>query len=162
SDLTSGQVEAMVRKAIELGSKGSGDFSAIAGPDDWIIIKTCMTRGYGLTGDWERRLQAGARTDLYVIRALGSFLLEKHMGARVTIAEAPRDWKDSPQSEPDWITAPDPKCSGMSYRSLVDGFSKLNPNVQVEVVDLNTQSSVEGPVQGGVTARRNAAGVYSI
>jgi uncharacterized protein (DUF362 family) len=162
SDLTSGQVEAMVRKAIELGSKGSGDFSAIAGPDDWIVIKTCVTRGYGLTGDWDRRVPAGARADLYVVRALLSFLIERHIGARITIAEAPPDWKDSPQSEPEWITAPDPRCGGMSYRSLVDGFSKLNPNVQIEVVDLNTQSSVEGPVQGGVAARRNAAGVYAI
>src|SRR5689334_10315693 len=58
SDLTAGEVEAMVRKAIELGCKGSGDFSNIAGADDWIVIKTCVAAGYGLTGDWERRVPA--------------------------------------------------------------------------------------------------------
>lgn len=39
ADLTSEQIDAMVRKAIELGRLRNGGLHTIIGPEDWVVIK---------------------------------------------------------------------------------------------------------------------------
>src|ERR1051326_8818106 len=40
ADLSSGEVDAMVRKAIELAATRSGDLTSTVEPDAWVVIKT--------------------------------------------------------------------------------------------------------------------------
>ena len=49
ADLTSAQLDAMVRKAIELSATRAGDFASTVGPEDWVVIKTHIPSCHGLT-----------------------------------------------------------------------------------------------------------------
>jgi uncharacterized protein (DUF362 family) len=69
ADLSAGQIDAMLRKAISLGTTRRGGLAAIVAPDDWVVVLR------------------GSVTDLRVVRSLIEFLVEHKCGARFTIAE---------------------------------------------------------------------------
>jgi uncharacterized protein (DUF362 family) len=61
-----------------------------------------------------------------------------------------------------WTTDWGGAFGGLSYRKMVDEFSRRYPAVRYELLDLNFDESIELPVQGKPRAKRNPEGVYKI
>ena len=68
AELTSAQLDALVAKAIELGTTRDGGLTAMVGPEDWVVILT----------------EPGA--DPRVVRSLQTFLATRRRGKRFTVA----------------------------------------------------------------------------
>jgi hypothetical protein len=170
ADLSTEFVEAWVRKAIEIGSQRSGDLSQIVSSDDWVVIKTDISCCHGLApsakdGGAHQPYIAGSVTDLRVVRAVIRYLAENKCGARITIAEGSEQWLpvDKSKSPVDgWTSEWGGAFGGLSYRKMVEEFSKQYRGIRFDIADLNFADSIELPVPGGAAARRNPAGAYTI
>ena len=170
ADLTQGQIEAMLIKAVELGGPVKGGIGAILGPEDWVVIKPNIVLCHGLgpdtrDGGVHHAYLRGSVTDLRVIQALVVYLAEHKCGARITIAEGSGEWmpKERSKSPVDgWTSEWDGAFGGLSYRKIVDNCSRSYPGIRFEITDLNFDSVVELPVPGKAVARNNPDGTYSI
>jgi len=67
--LTSGEIDAMVRKAIDLAATRAGDLASAVEPDAWVVIK------------------AHILTDPRIVRTVISYLAERKRGLRFTVLE---------------------------------------------------------------------------
>lgn len=163
-------VEAWVRKAIEMGAAWRADLSTIIAPDDWVVIKTDISCCHGLgpslkDGGAHQPFIPGTVTDLRLVRAVINYLMENKRGARITIAEGSQQWLpiDRSKSPVDgWTTDWGGAFDGLSYKKMVDDFSKKYPDVRFEIADLNFAESLELPVTGRALAHLNPAGMYTI
>lgn len=135
ADLDDTDIDALVRKAIELGNTRKGGLPALVETDDWVVIKTHVPSGPGDGGAHP----PGEITDPRVVRTLVAFLAGNKLGARITIAE-----------------------TAAGYRKMVEDFKRRFPRVQFEATDLNLDEAVEMPVQGKPLAKRNPQGLYRI
>ena len=170
ADLTSAQIEAMVAKAIELGSPIKGGLASSIGPDDWVVIKPNIVACHGLgpetrDGGAHHPYIAGLVTDLRVVRALAVYLAEHKLGARITIAEGSGEWlpvERSKSAADGWSTDWGGAFGGLSYRKIVEEASRRYPNVRFDLVDLNFDEALDLPVSGKALARNNPDGIYSI
>ena len=168
--LTSAQIDAMVRKAIELGSTRAADLASTVEPEDWVVIKTHIPSCYGLTpetkdGGAHRRYIPGSVVDPRIVRAVIAFLAERKRGLRFTVVEGSAQWLtvDRSKSPVDgWTTEWDGAFDGLSYRKMIEECSRRFPGVRCEIADLNFADSVELPVPGRALARNNQAGVYTL
>ncbi|MBI3665425.1 MAG: DUF362 domain-containing protein [Acidobacteria bacterium] len=168
--LSTDQMDAMVRKAIELGTSAQGGLAAIVGPEDWVVIKPNIVACHGLgpddhDGGAHHRYIPGTVTDLRVVRSLISFLVEHKRGLRITIAEGSGEWLPAERSKSPidgWSTNWGGAFGGLSYKSMIDDFSRRYPGVQFELLDLNFAATTEMPVPGAALAKQNAAGVYHV
>jgi hypothetical protein len=170
ADLSNDFIEAWVRKAIEMGSPRASDLSKIVGPDDWVVIKTNISTCHGLEpsvkdGGAHQPYIAGSVTDLRIVRAVINYLVENKCGGRITIAEGSPQWLpvDKSKSPVDgWTTEWGGAFGGLSYRKMVEEFSKKHRGVRFEIADLNFSESLELPVSGKAVARQNPSGAYTI
>ncbi|MBI4876079.1 MAG: DUF362 domain-containing protein [Acidobacteria bacterium] len=133
SDLDDASLDAMVRKAIELGTTRKGGLPALVAPDDWVLILTHTPACNGGV--------PGEVTDPRVVRSLTAFLAENKLGARITVAAG---------------------CGAPAYRKMAGDFTRRYPAVRFESTDLGSDEPVELPVPGRPMAKRNAQGVYRI
>ena len=170
ADLDLAFVEGWVRKAIEMGSPRATDLSKIVEADDWVVIKTDISSCHGLgpmvkDGGAHQPYIPGSVTDLRVVHAVISYLMEHKCGARITIAEGSAEWlpMDKSHSPVDgWSSEWGGAFGGLSYRKMVDEFARKYPGVRFDIADLNFADTQELPVAGGVLAKQNPAGVYTI
>jgi hypothetical protein len=170
ANLTLAQISAMVVKALDLGGPVKGGLSSIFGPEDWVVVKPNIVACYGLgpetrDGGAHHSYIAGAVSDLRVVHALVSYLAEHRYGARITIAEGSGEWLPVEQSKSPvdgWTTDWGGAFGGLTYRKMVDEFSRRYPEVRFDILDLNFDSLVELPVSGKALARNNPQGIYSI
>lgn len=131
ADLTAAQIEAMVWKAIELGNTRSGDLRQVVAADEWVAVKPDLGCWPGQAG-----YVGGMATDPRIVGGVLSWLAEKKLGARFTIAEA----APSAAWEADF--------DGLSYRRMVADFARRYPNVRFEIQDFNAADTIEAPVPG--------------
>ena len=138
ADLTDAQIEAMVRRAIEIGDRRTGDLRGIVAEDDWVAIKIDLGSWPGKPG-----YARGMATDPRIVGALIGWLAEKKLGARFTIADA------GPAAA--WHA----EFGGLSYRRMVAGLASRYPAVRFEIQDFLTGDHEEVPVPGksGVSYR---------
>jgi hypothetical protein len=170
AELTREQIGAMVVRAIELGSPIKGGMASLIGPEDWVVIKPNIVSCYGLgpeirDGGAHHQYLAGSVTDLRVIESLIEYLAQHKCGARITIAEGSGEWlpKDRSKSPIDgWSTDWGGTFGGLSYKKMVEQFTRKYTGIRFDIVDLNFDSSVDLPVPGKVLARNNPEGIYSI
>ncbi len=170
ADLSTEFVEAWLRKAIEMAGDPYPDLFRLIAPDDWVVIKTDISCCYGLgpsvqDGGAHQPFFPGTVTDLRLVRALINYLMENKRGARITIAEGSHQWlpMDRAKSAVDgWTTDWGGAFDGLSYRKMVADFSKMYPDVDFDIADLNFAESLELPVLGRPLGRRNPAGKYTI
>jgi uncharacterized protein (DUF362 family) len=170
AELTREQINAMVVRAIELGSPIKGGMGSIIGPEDWVVIKPNIVSCYGLSpdvhdGGAHHQYLNGAVTDLRAIESLIQYLVDHKCGARITIAEGSGEWlpKDRSKSTTDgWSTDWAGAFGGLSYKTMADRFTQKYAGIRFDLVDLNFDSVVDLPVQGNVLARNNREGIYSI
>jgi hypothetical protein len=170
TDLTSAQLDTMVRKAIELGATREGEFSTVVGEEDWVVIKTHIPSCHGLTpetkdGGAHQRYVAGSVTDPRIVRTMISYLAEKKRGLRFTVVEGSSQWlpADKSKSPVDgWSTEWGGAFDGLSYRKMIDECTKRFPGIRFEIADLNFADSMELPVPGKATARNNPGGAYTV
>ena len=147
ADLTPAQIEAMVFKALDLGSPIRGGISSVIGADDWVVIKPNIVSCYGVGTGYI----AGGVSDLRVVNSAVQYLVNHHCGARITIAEGAGEWQPLARSKSDsdgWTTAWGGAFAGLSYQRIVEDFSRRYPDIRFEIVDLNFDQTVELPVPG--------------
>jgi hypothetical protein len=161
ADLDDAGIDALVRKAIELGNTRKGGLPALVAADDWVVVKTHIPSCYGPGGTYI----AGDVTDPRVVRSLVAFLAENKLGARITIAEGSPEWQPREKSKSaadGWSTDWGGAFGGLTYRKMIEDFTRRYPRVRYEIVDLNFDEAIELPVQGKPLAKRNPQGVYKI
>lgn len=170
SELSASQIDAMLRKAISLGTTRRGGLAAIVASDDWVVIKprieTCYEPGPGGDGGGDRhRYLRGSVTDLRVVRSLIEFLAEHRCGARVTIAEGSGEWQPRERSKAavdGWTTEWGGEFGGLSYDKMIRELSRKYPKIAFDRVDLNFDESIALPLHGKALARNNTEGAYFI
>jgi uncharacterized protein (DUF362 family) len=149
--LSAGQIDAMLRKAISLGTTRRGGLAAIVAPDEWVVIKprieTCYEPGPGYI--------RGSVTDLRVVRSLIEFLAEHKCGARFTIAEGSGEWQPRERSKAavdGWTTEWGGEFGGLSYDKMIRELSQKYPKMAFDRVDLNFNEAIELPLRGKALA----------
>ena len=169
-ELTAGQIDAMLRKAISLGTTRRGGLAAIVASDDWVVIKprieTCYEPGPGGDGGGDRhRYLRGSVTDLRLVRSLIEFLVEHKCGARFTIAEGSGEWQPRERSKAavdGWTTEWGGEFGGLSYDKMIRELSRKYPKIAFDRVDLNFDESIALPLHGKALARNNPEGAYFV
>ena len=170
ADLTAKQLDAMVRRAIDLAATRSSEFHALVDPEDWVVIKTHIPTCYGLgpetkDGGAHQPHIAGAVTDPRIVGAVISYLAERKRGLRFTVVEGSSQWLPAGRSKSTvdgWSTEWGGAFDGLSYRKLIAGLSARFPGARFEIADLNFADSLELPVPGKALARNNPGGVYTV
>lgn len=161
AELTQPQIDAMVRKAIDLaGSLEGGGLKGIIEPEDWVVIKTHIPTYHGLDS-----YLPGAVTDLRVVRSLLAYLAEAKLGMRFSIVEGPEGWlpRDRSQSKTDgWNTDWGGAFGGLSYEGLVKDLSGRFSHAKFEIVDLNSDQTNPTPAPAGASASKNSDGAYHV
>ena len=163
ADLSAAQIDAMVRKAIELGNTRDGGLRKIVAADDWVVIKTDIASFPG--PDNARRWVPGMAADPRIVRSLVGWLAENGCGGRFTIAEGSGEWQPASRTKAPtdgWNTDWRGAFGGLSYRSLVADLAKRYSKVRFEILDLNFADAIEAPVPGKACAGRNPDGMYTI
>jgi uncharacterized protein DUF362 len=169
SELSARQIDAMLRKAISLGTTRRGGLTAIVGPEDWVVIKprieTCYESGPG--GDSagaHHRYIRGSITDLRVVHSLIEFLAEHKCGARFTIAEGSGEWQPRERSKAavdGWTTEWGGEFGGLTYDKTIRELSQKYPKIAFDRVDLNFDESIALPLHGKALAG-NPEGAYLV
>ncbi len=167
AELSAQQLDAMLRLAIEFGAK-RGQGLAPIGPDEWVVIKPDITSCFGLDSaasdaGASPNYIPGSVTDLRLMRCLIAYLVEHKHGRRITIAEGSPAWKPiahSKASVDGWTTDWGGAFDGLSYKSLIEGFSDRHPDLEFDLVDLNFDTTVDTPVGGQPFAANNQNGMY--
>jgi uncharacterized protein (DUF362 family) len=88
-----------------------------------------------------------------------AILAENQRGARITIAEGPNG---CPPEADVWASDWGGAFGGLSYRKMVQEFSRAYTSIKFDIVDLNADTAIELPVPGKTMARRNTQQSYSI
>jgi uncharacterized protein (DUF362 family) len=161
ADLSTEFVEAWVRKAIAMAGDPFPDLFKLVARDDWVVIKTDISCCYGLN----QPFIPGSVTDLRLVRAVINYLMEHKRGARITIAEGSQQWLPADRSKSavdGWTTDWGGAFDGLSYKKMVEDFSKKYPDVDFDIADLNFAESLELPVLGKPLGRLNPAGRYTV
>ncbi len=162
--LTSAQLDALVRRAIDLAATPRGDFASSVGAEDWVVIKTHIPYCYGLPADGGAYVR-GAVTDPRIVRAIIEYLVEHKAGLRFTIVEGSGHWKpikESGLAVDGWTTNWGGVFDGLSYQSMVDGLAAQYPELLFEILDLNFAPAFELPVPDGALASNNPSGGYTV
>ena len=170
ADLTAKQLDAMVRRAIDLAATRASEFHALVDPEDWVVIKTHIPTCYGLgpetkDGGAHQPYIAGSVTDPRIVRTVISYLAERKRGLRFTIVEGSSQWLPIERSKSPvdgWSTEWGGAFDGLSYRKLIAELTSRFPGVRFEIADLNFADSLEMPVPGKALARNNPGGAYTI
>ena len=140
SALSYEQVEDMVRYAVAL----AGGLQTIIEPDDdWIVIKPNVVEPYP-SG-------SGVVTDWRVVKAVVKLVHEIVPDAKVTVAEGPGGWISPGYPETKTWFRPVDGFELVGYKALLSD-PELS-DVNLDIVDINFDDTVEMPVPGGGYAR---------
>ena len=101
ADLTPAQLDAMVRKAIDLAALRHSEFWETVEPEDWIVVKT------------------GSRTDSRIVGGAISYLAERKRGLRFTVIDRLPQGGEWAQEYPKLVSGLGTKFSGARFE-LVD------------------------------------------
>ena len=168
AELSSEQVDAVVRRALDLDSSPNA-LKHIIAATDWVVIKPNIvtSRSHKCSYWYEDIAHPGQVTDLRVIKSLIAYLIDHCRPARITIAEGGAEWKKNgeegtdPDQEEDGWTVSWPEFDNLSYVGIVEEFGQRCPGL-VDIVDLNYDSirfePVPDPGKSGIHAlqRRDA------
>jgi uncharacterized protein (DUF362 family) len=159
--LTYEQVDAMVRKALDLDRSGRSIREVIE-PDGWVVIKVNSVTNRGNTrssyyfGGVEH---PGQITDLRVVKSVIVYLIEKVGPKRITIAEggsqSPRvGTPDAPSgmTEDNWSVTY-PEFDNLSYFKIIEEVKALGVATVVDTTDLNDAPYRRDPIPGGAIQR---------
>jgi uncharacterized protein (DUF362 family) len=150
--LTYEDIDAMVRKAIELGNTRRGGLASIIAQDDWVVIKPNITACHGLgpaDGPSHHPYVHGAVTDLRVVKSVMSFVAERKRASRITIAEGSCQWQPMERSKlstDGWTTDWGGVYGGLSYKGMIEDFSRRYPSIEFDIADLNFEEHFEAPL----------------
>ena len=165
-ELSYSQVDAIVRRALDLDRSGASLRDVIEAGDEVLIKVNSVTNrgrldqkqsgsGY-YHGGFEH---PGQITDLRVVRSLIHYLVE-HVGPRRVLiaeggAESPRRGEPGFPSglEDDSWSVTYPEFDGLSYVGLVEEFRALGVETAVDTSDLNYAPYRREPVPGGALQR---------
>jgi hypothetical protein len=148
AELSAGQIDAMLRQAIALGTTRRGGLTAIVASDDWVVIKPGIETCYESPG---HRYLRGSVADLRVVRSLIEFLVERKCGARFTIAEGSGEWQPREKSKAafdGWSTEWGGEFGGLSYDKMIRELSQKYPKIAFDRVDLNFDEPIALPLRG--------------
>ena len=170
ADLTSSEIDAMVRKAIDLAATRGGDLASVVDPEDWVAIKTHIPSCFGLSpetkdGGAHHLYIPGAVTDPRIVRTLLFYLAERKRGLRFSVMEGSAEWLPMERSGSPvdgWTSEWGGAFDGLSYRKMIEECSHRFPGIRFEIADLNFADSIELPVPGKTVARNNPRGVYTV
>ncbi|MCW5979218.1 MAG: DUF362 domain-containing protein [Bryobacteraceae bacterium] len=170
ADLSYEDVDAMTRKAIEIGGSRDGGLKAIIEPDDWVVIKTNIETCHGLgpetqDGGAHTPYIPGTVTDLRVIRSLLGYMADNGHGRRFSIVEGSGEWlpKERSKSPVDgWTTDWGGAFGGLTYVAIVEELTKKYPKLKFELIDLNFDPSLPVPAPAGAAAKLNKEGIYHV
>jgi hypothetical protein len=129
ADLTAAQVEATVRRAIEIGDTRHGDLRRAIASDEWVAIKVDLGSWPGAPG-----YVRGSATDPRMVGGLLSWLAEKKAGGQFTIADrAP-------------AAAWDASFDGLSYRQMTADLARRYPGVRFEIHGFGSADIMDTPL----------------
>jgi len=162
ADLSFAQVDAIVRRALDLDQSGRS-IRDVIDPGDWVLIKVNSVTNRGRTdqkgtnrgfffGGFEH---PGQITDLRVVKSVIAYLIE-HVGPRkITIAEggaeSPRRGEPgfpSGVTEDAWSVTY-PQFDDLSYLSIIEEFRQSGTSTEVDTTDLNYAPWRREPIPGG-------------
>ncbi|MBI2501702.1 MAG: DUF362 domain-containing protein [Candidatus Latescibacteria bacterium] len=153
------QVDALVRRALDLDQLGKSIRQVIAG-DDWVLLKVNIVTNRGnpnsayYTDGFEH---PGQLTDQRVVKSVINYLIEKVGPRRITIAEG---GAESPRrgelgfptnAKEDGWSATYPEFDNLSYIKILEEFK--GRATLVDTVDLNYAPYRSEPVPGGAIQR---------
>ena len=165
-ELSYGQVDAIVRRALDLDRSGASIRDVIE-PGDEVLIKVNSVTNRGRLdqkqsgsgyyhGGFEH---PGQITDLRVVKSLVNYLVE-HVGPRRILiaeggAESPRRGERGFPSglEDDSWSVTYPEFDDLSYTGIVEEFRALGVETVVDTSDLNYAPYRREPVPGGALQR---------
>lgn len=165
ANLTDAQLDAMVRKALDIAGPLQGGLATIIKPGDWVVIKPNIVFCPGVSEVMQVNWVPGMVADPRIVRTLIVYLAEHHCGRRITIAEASGGWKcigHSREKVDGWTTDWNGFFGEIIYKELVEHWSRQYPKVQFDIVDLNFDDVAEVVVPGGALASANPTGSYFI
>ncbi|MBL8295846.1 MAG: DUF362 domain-containing protein [Bryobacterales bacterium] len=140
SALPAAKLDAMLGKALSLGTQVGGGLDRVVRPEDWVVLKVRLGASPGRT------------TDPRLVRGVIEWMMARRRGRRFTIAEAGGAWDET------WGGAFD----GTSYRQMVQALGKKYPRLRVELVNLSEDGYLEVPANTRTYARGNPDGIYAI
>ncbi len=149
--LTVSQLGDMLRLAVELGGGRRGGLSTAIQRDDWVVIKI---RAHQCQGG---AFHAGAVTDPRLVAEVLRYLVQRKLGRRFSIVG-----RGCQTGESLWDSTWGGAFDGVSYRSIVQGISKQQAGLRLELVDLQDAPALRMPVEGRVFSKRNPEGMYSV
>jgi uncharacterized protein (DUF362 family) len=127
ADLTKAQIDAMVRKVLEIGDASDSGLANRVQPTDWVVIKPNIVHCPGVSEVMQVNFVPGMVADPRVVRCLIEYLAERQLGRRITIAEASGGWKCLEHSQENIVGG----CFG------VEGDDQLNVRHNVVVAGRN-------------------------
>lgn len=138
--LPAARLDAMLGKALSLGTQVGGGLDRVVRPEDWVVLKVRLGASPGQT------------TDPRLVRGILEWLVARRRGRRFTIAEAGGGWDQA------WGGA----FEKTSYRQVVESLGKKYPRLRFELVNLAEDSYLEVPANTRTYAKGNPEGVYAI
>jgi hypothetical protein len=159
--LSSAQVDAVVRRALDLDQSGRS-LRDVIGADDWVLLKvnSVTNRGNLQSSYYHNNFEhPGQITDLRVVKSTIQYLIE-HVGPRrITIAEGGADSprKGSPgfpsnATEDSWSVTY-PEFDDLSYLKILEEFAAMDISTVVDTADLNDAPFRREPIPGGPIQR---------
>lgn len=163
-EVTYEQVKAVVYRALDLDTS-ERNIRKVIEPDDWVAIKVNMVTapiesgGRKRTGFWRDGIEHwGDVTDLRVVKATISYLIEKVGPKRITIVEGSAEWSrkgtpygnayDTDGWEIQWR-----EFGNLSYIGMMREFNERQTTTVVDTCDLNDSAYRFEPVPGGPLQR---------
>jgi uncharacterized protein (DUF362 family) len=140
SALPAAKLDAMLAKALSLGTQVGGGLDRVIRPEDWVVLKVRLGASPGQTADPR------------LVRGVLEWLVARRRGRRFTIAEATGAWEQS------W----GPAFDHVSYRQMIQGLGKKYPRLRFELVNLAEDAYLEVPANTRTYARGNPEGIYAI
>jgi hypothetical protein len=141
AQLTYAEIDAMVRRAIELVGRRRGRLDTIIGPDDWVVIKPNIVSCHGLgpaDGPSHHPYGHGTVTGLRVVKSLISLLAEKKR-ARVIASASSRSPSSCGPARICW-------CSAWKRFPKVRGSASSLP---ARATTATRWRASAGPLEGG-------------
>lgn len=163
-EVTYDQVKAVVYRALDLDTS-EHNIRKVIEKDDWVAIKVNMVTApiesgrRKRTGFWRDSIEHwGDVTDLRVVKAVISYLIEKVGPKQITIVEGPAEWSrkgtsygnayDTDGWELQWRA-----FGNLSYLGMVQEFNAMQSTTVVDTCDLNDCAYRFEPVPGGPLQR---------
>ncbi|MBN1292117.1 MAG: DUF362 domain-containing protein [Candidatus Latescibacteria bacterium] len=165
--LTYDQIDAVVRRALDLDTSKTGLVNVIK-PEDWVIVKLNMVHAPVRDADGKRQNANfwrhdfehwGDVTDARVVKSVVNYMTENIKPKRITLVEGSATWAvagkygKGPQYEQsfedDGWTVHWREFDNICYKEMCEAFSGAQNHTVVDYIDLNEDEYRFVPVPGG-------------